>query len=345
MPTTNYYTVEDEILGQAVNESHLDYLPDALGSVITTVDQSGSVVHTARYKPYGADLLVTGPDTSFKWVGTLGYRKTELPFADQYVRARHYGSESGQWRNVDPLWPWESAYVYVKGGVCGRVDPSGLSVKALPGFEGKCKQEGKTDMFTEAKKACDALSAKDKGDLAREIVSCMSKSGSAPGIGGIARVLATLGYISDACSGGRTICVLCADENEPLGPNCPSPCPSNAQKTPPFAATVVPSPNPVPGGPIGKCTPYKGVPTFPGCSSLAPAGGCDCVVAMCNQSLAFPSQWGGIFVHELNHCSGLKGPDFGHGDYSTKDFVQSMGCCLCLAINPNANKLTCNLCP
>ena len=55
----------------------MDYLTDALGSVTATVDQSGTVQNTYRYKPYG-DLLAktgTGNDPKFLWVGSQGYRQ------------------------------------------------------------------------------------------------------------------------------------------------------------------------------------------------------------------------------------------------------------------------------
>jgi len=55
MATTYYYTVNDEIIGEyAIGSSHLDYLTDALGSVVATIDQNLTFQGTARYKPYGA---------------------------------------------------------------------------------------------------------------------------------------------------------------------------------------------------------------------------------------------------------------------------------------------------
>jgi hypothetical protein len=45
-----YYTVNGEIIGEhTAGSSRLDYLPDALGSVIATVDQTLTLQSTARY--------------------------------------------------------------------------------------------------------------------------------------------------------------------------------------------------------------------------------------------------------------------------------------------------------
>lgn len=128
MAVTNYYTVNGEIIGEhTTGQSRLDYLCDALGSVVTTVDQTQTVKSTATYKPYGADLATTGPQPSFGWVGSLGYRRTGRPHADLYNRARVVGSAEGRWTTVDPLWPWQSAYAYVESSPTSRVDPSGYT--------------------------------------------------------------------------------------------------------------------------------------------------------------------------------------------------------------------------
>ena len=82
---TSYYTVNGEIIGESSNGVRLDYLTDALGSVTAKVDQTGAVVSTARYKPYG-DLL-SGTSYKFGWVGTQGYRKTATGGQDDVKRS------------------------------------------------------------------------------------------------------------------------------------------------------------------------------------------------------------------------------------------------------------------
>ena len=73
MAVTNYYSVEGEIIGEhTIGSSRLDYLPDALGSVVSTIDQRLIVQSTARFKPYGATLAATGSHQNYGWVGQPG---------------------------------------------------------------------------------------------------------------------------------------------------------------------------------------------------------------------------------------------------------------------------------
>jgi len=79
MAVTNYYAVDNDILGEKTTaSSRIDYLTDALGSVTATLNQSAQVVNTYRYKPYGALLVKTGTgvDPAYTWVGSKGYRQT-----------------------------------------------------------------------------------------------------------------------------------------------------------------------------------------------------------------------------------------------------------------------------
>jgi len=39
------------------------------------------------------------------WTGSTGSRATGASYAEQYNRARHYGSKQAGWTSVDPLWP------------------------------------------------------------------------------------------------------------------------------------------------------------------------------------------------------------------------------------------------
>ena len=133
MGTTYYHTANNEMIGEhTLGQSRIDYLTDSLGSIVTTVDQSLTVVSTARYKPYGADLATTGTMPSFGYVGSPGYRRTKLAYSDMYVRKRHLASVEGRWSTVDPRWPREFAYIYVKSNPTSLVDPSGLAACSKP---------------------------------------------------------------------------------------------------------------------------------------------------------------------------------------------------------------------
>ena len=98
MPTTYYYTVDDEIIGEhTVGQSRIDYLTDALGSVVATVDQTQAVKSSARYKPLGDILAFTGPKQSFGWMGSNGFLSTSRPHAGLSVYAMTYSVIDADW--------------------------------------------------------------------------------------------------------------------------------------------------------------------------------------------------------------------------------------------------------
>lgn len=169
----SYYTVDGEILGQEIGAGQrLDYLPDALGSVVTAVDQAKAVIHSARYKPYGADLSSSGSKPAFGWVGTLGYRETGLRGSEHYMRARHYGVSEGSWISVDPLWPVEQPYAYVAGNPSSFVDPYGLrpAMACVPGPCDGCEdaaKAGKLCQFIEAR-----IPANEQDELEQTYTAC-----------------------------------------------------------------------------------------------------------------------------------------------------------------------------
>ena len=117
MPVTSYISVGGRIISEVTDGVILDYVPDALGSIHSVIDQDANVVKTMRYKPYGEVLSRSGTvaDRHYQWVGTYGYRATFAPSSSHYVRARHYSATAGSWTTVDPLWPDENAYGYVGG--------------------------------------------------------------------------------------------------------------------------------------------------------------------------------------------------------------------------------------
>src|SRR5258708_4602952 len=129
---TNYYSVDREIIGEkVVGGSRLDYLTDALGSISATVDQAGSVLNRYTYKPFGAVLQKTGtgPDPSFQWAGTHGYRQTRSKYSDVYIRARHYDTLNGKWATKDPIEYGNglvSLYTYANNAPIRATDPTGL---------------------------------------------------------------------------------------------------------------------------------------------------------------------------------------------------------------------------
>ena len=136
MAVTNYFTVNGQILGEkTTGSSRSDYLRDALGSVIGTVNQSAQVVNTYRHKPFGDQLARTGSgaDPLYGWLGLDGYRVTGARNAEKYVRYRHYRSIGGNWITKDPIvyYPMRGGFAYVQGAPTKWSDPTGL-LQAIP---------------------------------------------------------------------------------------------------------------------------------------------------------------------------------------------------------------------
>ncbi|MCC7435245.1 MAG: hypothetical protein IT363_11210 [Methanoregulaceae archaeon] len=128
MATTNYHTVNGEIIGETTSSVRTGYLTDGLGSVTATQGSTGNVLATYRYKPYGALLAKTGTgmDPRFLWTGSSGSRATSVSCAGNYNRARHYSALTALWTSADPLWPHTLAYVYAQCRPITATDPSGL---------------------------------------------------------------------------------------------------------------------------------------------------------------------------------------------------------------------------
>ena len=127
MPTTYFDTINGRIVSEYTNGVQLDYLTDALGSVTGVCDQTGTLVGSARYKPYGATLSQSGTTISMGWVGSKGYRATGLAHSEFYVKRRHDSDSDGRWTSVDPLWPAELSYAYCICSPTTKIDPSGLN--------------------------------------------------------------------------------------------------------------------------------------------------------------------------------------------------------------------------
>lgn len=125
---TNYYSVSGHIIGERnVGGSRTNYAADSLGSVVATL-VAGAIQNNYANKPYGALLQKSGlgPDPSFGWIGTSGYRQTSRLYAEEYVRSRTYSSNTSRWTAKDPTWPREYPYCYVNGKPVSVSDPNGL---------------------------------------------------------------------------------------------------------------------------------------------------------------------------------------------------------------------------
>ncbi len=102
------------------------YVHDEMGNTSFLVDAT-SVTDTYTYTPYGQVTHAGSNVTPFTFIGALGYFATGWSMLTSYVRARWYSNVSGAWGSVDPLWPMEPAYGYVRGNPAMRVDSDGLA--------------------------------------------------------------------------------------------------------------------------------------------------------------------------------------------------------------------------
>ncbi|GIK32362.1 MAG: hypothetical protein BroJett009_13540 [Armatimonadota bacterium] len=132
-----YNTVNGMIMGEvsdATGALPIDYLTDALGSVVATV-ANGTVQNTYRWAGYGQQVHKTGTsvDPKFLWVGGWGYR-------GRYVRNRSLDSMLAIWLSSDPYWPNEQAYAYAGGNPATISDPTGLEWECWNATPSPCKK-------------------------------------------------------------------------------------------------------------------------------------------------------------------------------------------------------------
>ena len=180
MSVVNYHTVEGFLLGEtSAAGARRDYLTDSVGSVVSTVDQSAVIKNTYRYKPYGGFLLQVSPEVGprFCWTGETGSLYTRGGHAEQYNRARMYGTPSGRWTTQDPLWPDQRAYGYVKGNPTTWTDPSGMQTKSpTKPNPARCPEPLITDLKASQEKLCKSAGVKSTGWGTALLYACaMSK--------------------------------------------------------------------------------------------------------------------------------------------------------------------------
>ncbi|MFO0538496.1 MAG: RHS repeat domain-containing protein [Armatimonadota bacterium] len=137
--SVTYATVHGRLVEENRGGVVTEYVPDTLGNVIMTTDESGTVTSTTTYWPFGEVRTQTGTNPSpWGFCGVWGYLTDAV--SRMYVRARHYRADVSRWLTVDPLWPAESAYVYVGSRSVEHADWSGTSANVPP--ISTCKERG-----------------------------------------------------------------------------------------------------------------------------------------------------------------------------------------------------------
>ena len=105
------------------------YHGDVSGNIVAVTDDSGNVISSYDYSPYGRTLALDGSsDNAFKFSGSFGITE-ELP--DLYfMRARYYSADAARFlstdpvKNIDPGWKY-APYEYVSGNPLVYSDPEG----------------------------------------------------------------------------------------------------------------------------------------------------------------------------------------------------------------------------
>jgi RHS repeat-associated protein len=96
------------------------YIPDIQGSIIATLDSTGTTLTSANYLPYGANA--NAPNT-FAYTG----QRIDPESGLYYYRARHYSPLLGRFLQPDPIRyrGGINLYAYVNNDPLNPTDPNG----------------------------------------------------------------------------------------------------------------------------------------------------------------------------------------------------------------------------
>ena len=113
------------VIAQAPNEKVYFYVNDHLGTPVKVIDENGSVVWSADYKPFGGiDITVSDLENNFRFAGQYYDQETGL----HYNYHRYYDPKSGRYLTPDPIGldGGINLYFYVSNNPINKLDPQGL---------------------------------------------------------------------------------------------------------------------------------------------------------------------------------------------------------------------------
>ncbi len=117
--------VNGEIVAETRNGVRHFHAHDAQGNTIALYDDAGAKTDTYTYWPYGAVRTRTGTTVNpYQYSGAWGCYKDST--GRTYMQARTLRHDITRWVSVDPLWPEEQAYLYVRSMPTLDVDPNGM---------------------------------------------------------------------------------------------------------------------------------------------------------------------------------------------------------------------------
>lgn len=119
----------DEAIARYTDQGERTLLTDALGSVLVSVKEDGSVATAYGYSPYGeTQVMGTEEGNATQYTGRENDGTGLF-----YYRARYYDAVLKQWPSEDPIGIAGGAniYTYVNGNPVSYTDPSGLLTGSL----------------------------------------------------------------------------------------------------------------------------------------------------------------------------------------------------------------------
>ncbi|MBI2110355.1 hypothetical protein HYT51_01075 [Candidatus Woesearchaeota archaeon] len=121
-PRESTYIYGNGLIASLDDQGRIQYYhKDNLGSIRAITDNTGDIIYTASYEPFGNTFAETG--SSFYTYTGKQLDNTGL----YYYGARYYDSNLGRFTQIDPVLSAEdSPYVYVKNNPLKYTDPSGM---------------------------------------------------------------------------------------------------------------------------------------------------------------------------------------------------------------------------
>jgi RHS repeat-associated protein len=127
--TRTYYLANDQKIAQRITQAGSETLSyvhaDHLGSSVKLTDETGQVIQTIAYEPYGESVLSEGAaEPSYQYTGQEKDAETGL----YYYGARYYDAELGRFIQADALLDGLNRYAYSFNNPLKYVDATGSYV-------------------------------------------------------------------------------------------------------------------------------------------------------------------------------------------------------------------------